>query len=104
MMTVFHLNLRSSLQTGVRAVVAFTNLSRTDKYLGDSSVPIINSIRPLVILNDNFALPEVPIAHNGTDMVGCILNNVQVVPNTIEAFQTGCDGPMCDQNTLSTAK
>ena len=81
-------------------MVAFTNLSSTDTFLGDSSIPIINSSRPLVVLNDTFALPEVPIAPNGTDMVGCILNNVQVVPNTIEAFQTGCDGPMCDQNTL----
>ena len=63
-------------------------------------MPIINSNRPLVVLNDNFSLPEVPIAPNGTDMAGCILNNAQVIPNTVEAFQTGCDGPMCDQNTL----
>ena len=83
MMTVFHLNLRLSLQTGVGAVVAFTNLSSTDKFLGDSSMPIINSSRPLVVLNDNFALPEVRIAPNDTDMVGCILNNAQVVPNTM---------------------
>ena len=63
-------------------------------------MPIISSNRPLVVLNNNFSLPEVPIAPNGTDMAGCILNNAQVIPNTVEAFQTGCDGPMCDQNTL----
>ena len=56
-------------------MVAFTNLSSTDAFLGDHSMLIINSSLPLVVLNDNFALPEVPIAPNGTDMAGYILNN-----------------------------
>ena len=89
-----------ALPTGVGAVVGFTNLSSTNKFLGHSAMPIINSNRPLVVLNDNFELPEKPIAPNGTDMTGCILSNARVVPKTIEAFQTGCDGPMCDQNNL----
>ena len=81
-------------------MVEFTNLPSTAKFLGDSSMPITSLSRPLVVLNNNFVLPEVPIAPNGTDMAGCILNNAQVVPNTIEASQTSCNEPMCDQNTL----
>ena len=86
--------------TGPGAVVCFRNPPSTDKFLGEGSTPILTSARPLVILHDNFVLPERPIAPNGTDVTGCILNGARVEPQSMETFQTGCDGRLCDQKNL----
>ena len=88
--------------TGPGALVAIVNPPLSDKFLGGGSTPILTSARPFLILNDNFHLIERPIAANGTDTNGYILNNIRPTPDTLQVDQTGCARSTCDQQSLLT--
>lgn len=86
--------------TGPGAVVLIRSPSFTDTFLSNSSVPILNSSRPLLVVDDNLAYPEKPILASGTDTTGSILHNVRVTIETVDIHNTPCNGRLCDQQSL----
>ena len=76
------------------------NLSGTEKYLPNGTTPILTPTRPLLVLNDNFKVPESPIVMEGTSINGFMLHNCKVEVQSFRVLDTPCGGDLCDQQQL----
>ena len=72
----------------------------TDTYLSGGSIPVLNSTRPLLVLEDNFVYPLRAIAARGLDQYGSILHNCRVIVESADIVDTPCHGAFCDQQSL----
>ena len=65
-----------------------------------AGTPVLTTRSPLLLLNNNFHYPAVPIADNGTNSQGFILHNCTIVLNTVSVLDSSCGGALCDQQTI----
>ena len=60
--------------------------------------------RPVVVLNNNFSLPERPIVTDGTDFNGFILPGCEIKVLSFVVRNTKCGGNLCDRQQDGIAK
>ena len=72
----------------------------TDTYLSGGSIPILNSMRPLLVVEDNFNYTYCAISAAGLEKCGSILHNYCVIVETADVLDTPCHGALCDQQSL----
>lgn len=76
------------------------NLSGAERYLANSTTPILSPTRPWLVLNSNFNYPERPVVMVGTDINGFLLHDCIVNVQSFRVLDTPCGGELCDQQTL----
>ena len=89
---------------GPGAIILLANPQGSDKFMANSSTPILIHQRPAIVINSNFNLPLRHIITEGTDMNGFILNDCEIKPLSFHVCNTKCGVNLCDRQRVDVGK
>jgi len=99
------INLTNNLfDIGPGAMILLPNPPGTDRFLLNSSTPILMPSRPIVVIKSNHILNDRAIYSEGTDLNGFILNDCTINARSFEVRNTKCGGNMCDRQQDNISK
>ena len=78
-------------------MIILPNPPGTDKYLLNSSTPILSPKRPATVISSNFKLPTRELVTEGTDINGFIIQDCIINVKSFEVANTRCGGNLCDR-------
>ena len=85
-------------------MILLPNPPGTDKYLSNSSTPLLMPGRPVVVIKSNFILNTRQNYTEGTDLNGFILNDCTINARCFEVRNTKCGGNLCDRQQENLSK
>ena len=71
-------------------MIILPNPPGTDKYLLNSSTPILSPKRPATVISSNFKLPTRELITEGTDINGFMIQNCIISVKSFEVANTRC--------------
>lgn len=90
--------------TGPGSMIILPNPPGTDKFLVNSSTPILAPKRPATVIKSNFNLPTRELVTEGTDINGFIIQNCILTLKSFEVANTRCGGNLCDRQGENSSR
>ena len=81
-------------------MIAMINPPLTDRFVANTTTPILSPQRPILVINSNFDFPERPIVTEGRDVYGFILLNCLITIRSFQVIDSPCGGNLCDHQSL----
>ena len=85
-------------------MIILPNPPGTDKYLLNSSTPILSPKRPATVIVSNFTLPTRELVTEGTDINGFIIRDCIITVKLFEVANTRCGGNLCDRQNENLSR
>ena len=85
-------------------MIILPNPPGTDKYLLNSSTPILSPKRPATVIASNFTLPTRELVTEGTNINGFIIRDCIITVKSFEVANTRCGGNLCDRQNENLSR
>jgi len=85
-------------------MIILPNPPGTDKFLVNSSTPILAPKRPATVIKSNFNLPTRELITEGTDINGFVIQDCILTVKSFEVANTRCGGNLCDRQGENSSR